>query len=85
MINSIVECSSLICKRKNPSTADLILYWFGFDQASKSVDDLDISKTTESQTAKQELGQPYNDTSPFEVSEFVLKYTRGLPSKDIFA
>ena len=36
--------------------ADLLLYWFGFNQTCKSVVNFNVSKATESKLAKQELG-----------------------------
>ena len=44
-------------KGKYPCTADLLFYWSVFNQARESVDN---------------GGQSYRDTSPYEVSEYIL-------------
>ena len=44
-------------KRKSQCMAYLLFYWFVFNQARESVDN---------------GGQSYRDTSPYEVSEYIL-------------
>ena len=51
----------LLCKGKHQCMADLLFYWFGNHQTSKSVFNFNVRKATESQNC-QIGGQPFSDT-----------------------
>ena len=66
-----VENTHLLCMEKYQCTGDLQCYWFGLNQASKSVDNFNVIKTTLSKSAKLEVSLTKR---VFTVSETSFRY-----------